>query len=161
MKSANGYSARRATPMKRPHRSLVPTPESRQSFTIALSPPRVPRQIAPRAGDGMLSLAGPIAFPIELLRGAASTLPAVKIAAVTAAAVPGFVARAALAPWLYGGLVLAWASQHPISAVIGRQIRIDGPLVVRWGIATHIVAEKVQIANTNWWSRLTTWISPS
>jgi hypothetical protein len=42
---------------------------------------------------------------------------AVKIAAVPAAAVLGFVAGAALAPWLYGGLVLA---QHPISAVIGR-----------------------------------------
>jgi hypothetical protein len=70
---------------------------------------------------------------------------AVKIAAVTAAAVPGLVAGAALAPWLYGGLVLAWALQHPISAVIGRQIRIDGPLVVRWRIATHIVAETVQV----------------
>jgi hypothetical protein len=106
MKSANGYSARRATPMKRPHRSLVPTPESRQSFTIALSPPRVPREIAPRAGDGMLSLAGLIAFPIELLRGAAPTLPAVKIAAVTRRPFQG---SSPARPWLLGSTA-GWCS---------------------------------------------------
>lgn len=109
MKWANGCSARRATLHETPTSLAGSDARTSAELHHRVIPAKCPARIAPRAGDGMLSHAGPIAFPIELLRGAASPLRAVKIAAVTAAAGPGFVAGAALAPWLYGGLVLAWA----------------------------------------------------
>jgi uncharacterized protein involved in outer membrane biogenesis len=61
-------------------------------------------------------------------------------------------AAAAGALWIGGGPALAWALQHPVSSMIGRQIRIDGPLTVRWGAPTRIVAENVHVANASWGS---------
>ena len=54
---------------------------------------------------------------------------------------------------LGGTGVLRWAIEHPVSGIAGRQIRVDGPLSVRWGRPTRIVAENVHIANAGWGSR--------
>ena len=58
-----------------------------------------------------------------------------------------------LALWLGGGPVLAWALEHPVSAAIGRQISIDGPLRLHWGYPSHIVVENIHIANAPWGSK--------
>jgi uncharacterized protein involved in outer membrane biogenesis len=73
-----------------------------------------------------------------------------KIAGLAVAVLLVLGASAAVAVWLGGGGVVAWVVQHPVSAAIGRRIRIDGPLDVRWGSPTHVVAEKVHIANVGW-----------
>ncbi len=54
--------------------------------------------------------------------------------------------------WLGGTRALVWAVEHPLSAMVGRQIRIDGPLAIRWGAPTRIVAEDVHVANASWGS---------
>jgi AsmA family protein len=58
----------------------------------------------------------------------------------------------AAAVWLGGAPVLAWAIEHPGSAMIGREVRIAGRLTVHWGSPTRIVAEDVHVANANWGS---------
>ena len=75
-----------------------------------------------------------------------------KIAGLTVAGLLALGASAALTVWLGGGRVVAWVVQHPVSAAIGRRIRIDGRLDVRWGSPTHVVAENVHIANVGWGS---------
>ncbi|HUH83868.1 MAG TPA: AsmA family protein [Stellaceae bacterium] len=75
---------------------------------------------------------------------------------ITAGIVAGLlvlVAACGLALWLGGGPVLAWALEHPVSAAIGRQISVDGPLRVRWGYSSHIVAENIRVANASWGSK--------
>ncbi|HUN45324.1 MAG TPA: AsmA family protein [Stellaceae bacterium] len=54
--------------------------------------------------------------------------------------------------WLGGGPALAWLLEHPLSAAMGRQIRIGGPLTVQWGSTTRIVAEDLHVANASWGS---------
>jgi uncharacterized protein involved in outer membrane biogenesis len=61
------------------------------------------------------------------------------------------VAGAAL--WFGGGPVVAWVIQHPGAAFMDRQIRIAGPLHVRWGAPTRIIAEDVHVANAAWGSQ--------
>ncbi len=60
------------------------------------------------------------------------------------------VAIAAGALWFGGSAVAAWAIQHPLSTMIGRQIRLDGPLTIEWGAPTKIVADAVHVANASW-----------
>lgn len=55
--------------------------------------------------------------------------------------------------WFDGGPVLAWAVQHPLSGYLGRRVRIEGPLTIRWGSPTRIVAEDVHVANASWGSQ--------
>jgi hypothetical protein len=83
-----------------------------------------------------------------------------KIAAVAAMVVLMLAGGGALVLWLDGGPLIRWALQNPISAVIARQIRIDGRLDVRWGVPTHISAENVHIANTSWGSTFFITLSP-
>jgi AsmA family protein len=52
--------------------------------------------------------------------------------------------------WFGGTPVLAWAVAHPVSAYLGRQIRIDGPLKLTWGARTTVIAENVHVANAPW-----------
>ena len=54
--------------------------------------------------------------------------------------------------WLGGSRAVAWAIEHPVSAMIGRQILIEGPLTIAWGAPTRIVAEDVHVANADWGS---------
>ncbi|HEX7968764.1 MAG TPA: AsmA family protein, partial [Stellaceae bacterium] len=54
--------------------------------------------------------------------------------------------------WLGGTRAVAWAIENPVSAMMGRQIRIDGPLTIKWGAPTRIVAEHVHVANADWGS---------
>lgn len=75
---------------------------------------------------------------------------------ITAWIVAGFlvlVVACGLALWLGGGPAVAWALEHPVSAAIGRQISIDGPLRVRWGYPSHIIAENIHVANAPWGSK--------
>jgi AsmA family protein len=68
-------------------------------------------------------------------------------------AVAGLVALVLLAGgalWFGGPTVIAWAVEHPISAYLGRQIRIGGPLRLAWGAPTKIIAEDVHVANAPW-----------
>jgi uncharacterized protein involved in outer membrane biogenesis len=50
-----------------------------------------------------------------------------------------------------GGPAVAWALEHPVSSMIGRQITI-GKLTLQWGAPTRIVAEDVHVANASWGS---------
>lgn len=51
-----------------------------------------------------------------------------------------------------GSPMLAWAVEHPLSAYVGRQIRVSGPLLVKWGAPTRIIVNDVHIANAPWGS---------
>jgi uncharacterized protein involved in outer membrane biogenesis len=73
-----------------------------------------------------------------------------KIGAGIVAGLFALVAIATAALWLGGGPVLAWALEHPVSAAMGRQLRIDGPIELHWGFPSHIVAEHVHLANAPW-----------
>ena len=60
---------------------------------------------------------------------------------------------AAAAIWFGGAPALAWLIEHPVSAAIGRQIRISGPLVIRWGTPTQIIVNDIHVANASWGSQ--------
>lgn len=60
---------------------------------------------------------------------------------------------AAGALWLGGSRAAIWAVEHPLSATIGRQIRIDGPLTFSWGAPSRIVVQDIQVANAGWGSQ--------
>lgn len=51
-----------------------------------------------------------------------------------------------------GGPAVAWVLQYPVSAALGRQIRIGGPVTVAWGSTTRITIEDLHIANASWGS---------
>lgn len=59
---------------------------------------------------------------------------------------------AAATLWLDGGPVIAWAVRHPLAAYLGRRIRLDGPVTVRWGATTRLVVEGLHVANAPWGS---------
>lgn len=54
--------------------------------------------------------------------------------------------------WFGGSPVLAWTVEHPVSAYLGRQIRLGGPLTVHWGAPTRIVLNDIHVANAPWGS---------
>lgn len=54
--------------------------------------------------------------------------------------------------WLGGAPAVAWAIEHPVSGMLGREIRIAGPLRIVWGAPAEIVAEDVSVANAPWGS---------
>ena len=51
------------------------------------------------------------------------------------------------------GSVLAWLVEHPVSRLAGRHISVDGPVSIRWGEPTRLVAEHIRVANARWGSR--------
>jgi AsmA family protein len=59
---------------------------------------------------------------------------------------------AGAALWFGGTPLLGWLIEHPVSAVLGRQITIGGPLALRWGDPSRIIAEDVRVANADWGS---------
>jgi uncharacterized protein involved in outer membrane biogenesis len=75
---------------------------------------------------------------------------ALKIIAWIAAVILLLVVIAGGALWLGGARAVAWAIEHPVSGMVGRQIRIEGPLAIRWGAPTRLVAEDVHVANAAW-----------
>ncbi len=75
---------------------------------------------------------------------------ALKIIAWIAAVILLLVVIAGGALWLGGARAVVWAIEHPVSGMVGRQIRIDGPLAIRWGAPTRLVAEDVHVANAAW-----------
>jgi uncharacterized protein involved in outer membrane biogenesis len=75
-----------------------------------------------------------------------------RILAWTVGALLALVVAAGGALWIGGGPAIAWAVEHPGSAMFGRAIRIAGPLTVHWGSPTRIVAEDVHVANASWGS---------
>ena len=60
---------------------------------------------------------------------------------------------AAAAIWFGGAPAVAWLIEHPVSSAIGRQIRIAGPLVIRWGAPTQIIVNDIHVANADWGSQ--------
>src|SRR5437016_5248717 len=52
--------------------------------------------------------------------------------------------------WFGGARAVVWAVEHPLSRMIGREIRIGGPLTIAWGAPTKIVAEDIHVANASW-----------
>src|SRR5438477_12772076 len=52
--------------------------------------------------------------------------------------------------WFGGARAAIWAIEHPFSRMIGREIRIGGPLTIEWGAPTKIVVEDVHVANASW-----------
>jgi AsmA family protein len=57
------------------------------------------------------------------------------------------------AVWFGGAPAVAWLIEHPLSSAIGRQIRIAGPLVIRWGAPTQIIVNDIHVANASWGSQ--------
>src|SRR5262249_50459203 len=51
-----------------------------------------------------------------------------------------------------GGRAVAWALEHPVSTMMGRQIHVGGRLAIRWGNPSRLVAEDVHVANAAWGS---------
>ena len=78
---------------------------------------------------------------------------ALKIAGWVVGVLVALVVIAAGALWFGGGPVAAWAVEYPVSAYLGRAIRIVGPVTVQWGAPTRIVAENVHLANAPWGSQ--------
>src|SRR5581483_2377151 len=74
-----------------------------------------------------------------------------KIIAIVIAVLVLLVAVAGAALWLGGSPAVAWALEHPVSGMIGRQIRV-GSLKLSWGDPSRIVAENVEVANASWGS---------
>jgi AsmA family protein len=74
-----------------------------------------------------------------------------KIISLIAAALVLLVAIAGAALWFGGSPAVAWAIEHPVSGMLGRQIRV-GSLTMSWGNPSHIVAENVEVANASWGS---------
>jgi AsmA family protein len=60
------------------------------------------------------------------------------------------IVAAGAAVWFGGAPVIAWAIEHPGSALMGRQLRIAGAFVIHWGAPTRIIAEDVHVANAPW-----------
>ena len=52
-----------------------------------------------------------------------------------------------------GGTALTWLIEHPVSRLAGLPIRVDGPVHIRWGHPTRLVAENIRILNARWGSR--------
>ncbi len=52
--------------------------------------------------------------------------------------------------WLGGAEAAVWALEHPVSAMLGRQIRVGGSLTIGWGDPVRIVVEDFHIANASW-----------
>jgi AsmA family protein len=75
---------------------------------------------------------------------------ALKIIGGAVAGIVVLLLLAAGALWLGGPPVVAWAVEHPLSAYLGRQIRLGGPLRLVWGVPTKIIAEDVHVANAPW-----------
>lgn len=75
---------------------------------------------------------------------------ALKIAGWMLGGLVVLLAAAVCAVWIGGAPVVAWALEHPVSGAIGRQITLQGPLTIRWGSTTRIVAENVHVANASW-----------
>src|SRR5258707_15824054 len=63
------------------------------------------------------------------------------------------VGAAAAALWFGGAPAVVWLIEHPVSSAIGRQIRIAGPLVIRWGAPTQIIVNDIHVANASWGSQ--------
>src|SRR5258706_8456913 len=57
------------------------------------------------------------------------------------------------AVWFGGAPAVAWLIEHPVSSAIGRQIRIAGPLAIRWGAPTQIIVNEIHVANASWGSQ--------
>jgi AsmA family protein len=72
-----------------------------------------------------------------------------KIIGIVVAVLVLLVAIAGAALWLGGSPAVAWALEHPVSGMIGRQIRV-GSLKLSWGDPSHIIAENVAVANAPW-----------
>jgi AsmA family protein len=72
-----------------------------------------------------------------------------KIIGVVVAALVLLVAIAGAALWFGGSPAVAWALGHPVSSMLGRQVRV-GSLKMSWGNPSHIVAENVEVANPPW-----------
>ena len=60
------------------------------------------------------------------------------------------IVAAGVAVWAAPGPIGRWAVAYPVSAMMGRQMRVAGPLSIHWGSPIRIVAEKVSLANASW-----------
>jgi uncharacterized protein involved in outer membrane biogenesis len=74
-----------------------------------------------------------------------------KILGAIIAALIVLVLIAGAALWFGGSPAAAWALEHPLSGMLGRQIRV-GSLKLTWGDPSRIVAENVVVANASWGS---------
>ena len=77
---------------------------------------------------------------------------ALKIIGWIAAVLVLLVVIAGGALWFGGSRAVAWAIEHPVSTMVGRQIHVAGHLTLRWGAPTRLVAEDVHVANADWGS---------
>src|SRR6185437_14068092 len=73
-----------------------------------------------------------------------------RIAAIAVAVLLALVAGAAGALDAWRGAIVAWAIEHPVSAYVGRQLIVAGPVEVEWGAPTHLVLHDFRIANASW-----------
>ena len=78
---------------------------------------------------------------------------ALKIIGWAAAGIVLLAVIAAAALYAGGGRALAWAVNHPLSTIIGREVHVDGPVAVHWGHPARLVAEDVHVANASWGSQ--------
>lgn len=58
---------------------------------------------------------------------------------------------AVAAVWFGGAPAVAWALRHPVSAAMGREIRLSG-IAIHWGATTRIVVSDLHVANASWGS---------
>jgi uncharacterized protein involved in outer membrane biogenesis len=76
-----------------------------------------------------------------------------KVLGFIAGGLLGLIVLVAGAVWVGGSRVVVWAVEHPLSAMVGRQISLGGPLTIHWGAPTQIVVENVHVANAGWGSQ--------
>jgi AsmA family protein len=86
----------------------------------------------------------------ESKRATGRRSPSLRIAAVVVAALLALGGAAAVALHGWGGAVVVWAIEHPVSAYIGRQLIVAGPVEVGWGAPTHLVLHDFRVANAPW-----------
>ena len=66
--------------------------------------------------------------------------------------VAAVIIAAGVALWLAPGPIVAWAIAHPVSALMGRDMRVAGGLAIKWGAPTRIEANDIHVANASWGS---------
>ena len=73
-----------------------------------------------------------------------------RVVAIGVVVLLALVAAAAGALHARGGAIVAWAIEHPLSAYVGRELIVGGPIEVEWGAPTHLVLHDFRVANAPW-----------
>ena len=73
-----------------------------------------------------------------------------KIGGIVAGVLGAVACAGAGAIYAEGDRLAVWAIEHPLSALIGRQLAVAGPAELDWGSPTRLVLHDFTIANAPW-----------